>query len=43
MNRRRWVTVLAWTGTALALIAGFAAYQRPGIAVDLANQLWNCF
>ena len=21
----------------------FAAYRRPDIAVDLANQLWNCF
>ena len=40
---RRLVTMLAWTATALALALGFAAYQRPEVAVDLANRLWACF
>ena len=42
-QRRRLVTVLAWAATALALALGFAAYQRPEVAVDLANRLWACF
>jgi hypothetical protein len=33
----------AWTALALALAAVFAAYRRPGLAVDLANRLWSCF
>ena len=38
--RRRFVA----TAIAAALLAlGFAAYLQPGLAVDLANQLWNCF
>lgn len=40
MSRRRiavWVLVLA------VLLAVFAAYLRPDLAVTLANQLWNCF
>lgn len=28
---------------AVALLAVFAAYLRPDVAVTLANQLWNCF
>jgi hypothetical protein len=43
MKRRRLATALAWTAAAAALALGFAAYQRPDVAVDLANQLWNCF
>ena len=43
MSGRRLVTALAWTAVALALLAGFAAYRRPEVVVDLANQLWNCF
>lgn len=43
VSRRRLVTVLAWTATGLALLAGFAAYRRPEVAVDLANRLWSCF
>jgi hypothetical protein len=43
MKRRRLVTALAWVAAAIALALGFAAYRRPDIAVDLANQLWNCF
>ncbi|MGZ5130828.1 MAG: hypothetical protein ACXWKD_06390 [Caldimonas sp.] len=43
MKKRRWVAALAWSAAALALVLGFAAYRRPDVAVDLANQLWNCF
>ena len=43
MKRRRLGTALAWVGAAIALGLGFAAYHRPEVAVDLANQLWNCF
>ena len=35
--------VVAWTTVALALVAVFAAYQRPDLAVDLANRVWACF
>ena len=42
-RRRRVVAALAWAGAAIALALGFAAYRRPDVAVDLANQLWNCF
>ena len=42
-KRRRLVAALAWAAAAIALGLGFAAYRRPDIAVDLANQLWNCF
>jgi hypothetical protein len=34
---------LAWSAIALTLAATFAAYLRPGLAVDLANRLWACF
>lgn len=43
MKKRRLVAAMAWTVAALALALGFAAYRRPDLAVDLANQLWNCF
>ena len=43
MKRRRLATALAWVAAAIALAQGFAAYRRPDIAVDRANQLWNCF
>jgi hypothetical protein len=42
-KRRRIVSALAWTAAAIGLALGFAAYRRPDVAVDLANQLWNCF
>ena len=35
--------VIAWSAAALALAAVFAAYQRPDLAVDLANRIWACF
>jgi hypothetical protein len=35
--------IAAWAAAALALAAVFAAYQRPDLAVDLANRLWSCF
>ena len=41
MTRRRRLAVSLAVGLALGL--GFAAYLQPGLAVDLANQLWNCF
>jgi len=43
VRRRRWVTALAWAGGGVALALGFAAYRRPGMAVDLANRIWSCF
>lgn len=42
-RRRHWIAVAVWTGAAVALALGFAAYQRPEVAVDLANRLWACF
>ena len=42
-TRRRLVATLVWTAAALALALSFAAYQRPELAVDLANRLWACF
>ncbi len=42
-KRRRAAAVLGWIAAAIALALGFAAYRRPDVAVDLANQLWNCF
>ena len=42
-RRRRLAAALAWAAAAIALALGFAAYRRPDVAVDLANQLWNCF
>jgi hypothetical protein len=33
----------AWTAVAVVLLAVFAAYLRPDMAVTLATQLWNCF
>jgi hypothetical protein len=35
--------VTAWSAAALVLTAVFAAYQRPDLAVDLANRIWACF
>jgi len=40
MKRSR---IVAWTAVGAALAAVFAAYQRPDLAVDLANRLWACF
>jgi hypothetical protein len=34
---------LAWVFVAVVLVAVFAAYLRPDVALTLANQLWNCF
>lgn len=39
-----WRRVLAWATVALALGAGFAAYQTPERVVDLADRVWAaCF
>lgn len=35
--------VLAWGTAAAVLLAVFAAYLRPDMALTLANQLWACF
>jgi hypothetical protein len=35
--------IAVWSAVALTLAAVFAAYQRPDLAVDLANRLWACF
>ena len=35
--------VAGYAAAALALLAVFAAYLRPELAVDLANRLWSCF
>ncbi len=35
--------IVAWTAIAIVLAGVFAAYQRPELAVDLANRLWSCF
>ena len=35
--------VVGWSAVALALAVVFAAYQRPDLAVDLANRIWACF
>jgi hypothetical protein len=42
-RRRRIAAALGWVAAAIALALVFAAYRRPDVAVDLANQLWNCF
>ena len=34
---------VAWSAVVVALAAVFAAYQRPDLAVDLANRIWACF
>lgn len=34
---------MAWGGIALVLVAVFAAYLQPEMAMTLATQLWNCF
>ncbi len=33
----------AYAAAALTLLAVFAAYLRPELAVDLGNRLWSCF
>ena len=34
---------LAWAAAVAVLLAVFAAYLRPDMAVSLADQLWSCF
>ncbi|HEX6363836.1 MAG TPA: hypothetical protein VFZ93_12820 [Albitalea sp.] len=34
---------LAWAAALAVLLAVFAAYLRPDLALTLATQLWNCF
>jgi len=40
---RRLGIALAGALAAAALAVGFAAYRRPALVVDLANQLRSCF
>lgn len=42
-TRHRVLAAFGWAALAAVLSAGFAAYRRPDVAVDLANQLWHCF
>jgi hypothetical protein len=35
--------VAGWSAAALVLAIVFAAYQRPDLAVDLANRIWAGF
>ena len=35
--------IVGWVAAVVALAVVFAAYQRPDLAVDLANRLWACF
>ena len=43
MKRTR-IALIAWAACVTGvLLAVFAAYLRPDVAVTLANQLWNCF
>ncbi len=34
---------LWWSGVATTLLAVFAAYLRPDLALTLGTRLWNCF
>jgi len=35
--------VAGYAAATLALLAVFAAYLRPEVAVDLASRIWSCF
>ncbi|MET0335455.1 MAG: hypothetical protein ABW190_14380 [Rhizobacter sp.] len=35
--------LMVWGAVSAVLLAVFAAYLRPDLAVTLANQIWNCF
>jgi multisubunit Na+/H+ antiporter MnhB subunit len=35
--------LIAWAAAVVVLLLVFAAYLRPGLALTLATQLWNCF
>ena len=37
------VRVVLWLGMLVLLLAVFALYLQPDLAMTLANQLWNCF
>ena len=41
--KRRALHAIGWLAAAAVLGTVFAAYQRPGLAVDLASRLWSCF
>jgi hypothetical protein len=37
------IRVVLWLGMLVLLLAVFALYLQPDLAMTLANQLWNCF
>ncbi len=37
------VRAVLWLGVLMLLLAVFALYLQPDLAMTLANQLWNCF
>ena len=37
------VRAVLWLGVLVLLLAVFALYLRPDLAMTLANQLWSCF
>jgi hypothetical protein len=43
MKRAGPLRLTLWAGALVLLIAVFALYLRPDMAMTLANQLWNCF
>jgi hypothetical protein len=43
MKRASPLRLTLWAGALVLLIAVFALYLRPDMAMTLANQLWNCF
>lgn len=43
MKRERLRRVALASGVVLTLLAVFALYLQPNLALSLATQLWNCF
>ena len=43
MKRAGPLRAALWAGVLALLIAVFALYLRPDMAMTLANQLWSCF
>ena len=37
------VRAVLWLSVLVLLLAVFALYLQPDLAMTLANQLWNCF
>ena len=43
MKERPLRRVALWAGAVALLLAVYASYFQPDLAMTLANQLWNCF